>query len=133
MCKRILILLVVTLTAMGCARGVKPMPAPSSMVPDLSIPADLLVGDVEALPQPDSGKRSDLVANHIDVARAFHTLAIDFTALVCAITGQRGVTINGAPPVQPQGCEARAFRDVKAIIGPVDKSNLNATGPSGGG
>jgi hypothetical protein len=82
------------------------MPALSSQVPDLSIPADLLSRDVEALPQPASGKRSDLVTNHVEVAHAYHALGIDFTALVCAVTGQQGITINGAKPQRPPQCRA---------------------------
>lgn len=120
MCKRILILAAVTLMVTACAHGVKRTPAPSSQVPNLEIPADLLTGEVPALPQPDSGARSDLLTNHVEVAKAYHVLGIDLLSLVCAITGQRGVTINGAAPVQPQACEARGVRAPKAIAQPVD-------------
>ncbi len=129
MSKRILILLAVILMATGCGRGVKQTPVPSSQVPNLEVPADLLSRDVAMLPQPESGARTDLLSNHVDVAKLYHALGIDFTALVCAITGQQGITINGAKSVRPKGCEARAFRDVKAIVKTVDKS----AGPSDGG
>lgn len=104
MCKRILMLLCVTLTVTACAHGVKQTPAPSSQVPNVDIPADLLARKPQAIPDPASGSRSDLLSNHVQAMGIHHALAIDFTALVCAITGQQGITINGKAPARPAWC-----------------------------
>lgn len=102
--KRILVLSLVALMATGCAHGVKPTPAPMDSKPNLSISADLLTGKTNDLPQPNSGEWGDLLMNHVAVAKAYDALRIDYVSLVCAITGQQGVTINGLPPVQPAQC-----------------------------
>lgn len=132
MCKRILILLAATLMATACAHGVKQTPAPFSQVPNLDIPADLLTGQVQALPQPANGSRSELLTNHVEVARRYHVMGIDFASLVCAITGQQGITVNGARPMRPTWCDdvlreraQRASQPVdKSVEGPVDKSRV---------
>lgn len=71
----------------------------------MSIPADLLATDPAALPQPADGSRVALLSNHVQVAGMYHALADDFRALVCAVTGQAGVLVNGAEPMRPEWCE----------------------------
>jgi len=111
--KRLHFLTLAALMATGCAHGVKPTPAPSDSKPNLSISADLLTGKTNDLPQPVSGAWSDLLMNHVAVAKQYDLLRGDFLGLVCAITGQQGVTINGLPPVQPEQCARYPPRPAK--------------------
>lgn len=127
MFKRILILLAATLMATACAHGAKQTPA-EPPTPNLSIPAGQLAIPVDELPQPLSGQRSELLANHVVVAHAFHDVVTDYTALICTVLGATGITINGAAPVQPLACWALRppFRPVH---NPVGKS-VDNLGPS---
>lgn len=124
MFKRILILLAVTLMATACAHGVKQTPA-DPPTPNLSIPAGQLAIPADDLPQPLSGQRSELLANHAVVAHAFHDVVTDYTALICTVLGTKGVTINGALPVQPPACwglRPPILPVDKPVHKPVDKS-----------
>ena len=87
----------------ACASGMKQAPAP--LVPNLEVPADLLSSDPAPLPALTDPTPSGMLATHVQGAQQYHALAIDFRSLVCAITGQRGYTVNGAAPVRPTWCE----------------------------
>ena len=102
MCKRILILLAVILMATGCAHGARQTQASSP--PNLQIAPGLLRLPADELPQPENGSRSALLGNHVQAAREYHRLRIDYRGLVCSVTGQGGITINGLPPRRPDGC-----------------------------
>lgn len=65
------------------------------------------------LPQPITGGRNDLLMNHVAVAKSWHLMRNDLLSLVCAITGQQGVTINGLPPIQPAACASLPPRPTK--------------------
>jgi hypothetical protein len=107
MCKRILILLAVSLMATACVHGVKQMPAEVPK-PDVTIPAGQLALCPETLPELVDGKRSSLLLNHVDSAKQYHACGADHKALVCTVTGLTGITINGADPVQPEACKVPA-------------------------
>jgi hypothetical protein len=105
MCKRILILLAVTLMATACVHGGQPMPAKPPK-PDVTIPPAQLALCPETLPELVDGKRSSLVSNHVASGKQYHACKDDHLALVCTVTGLTGITINGADPVQPEACKA---------------------------
>lgn len=132
MFKRILILAAATLMATACAHGVKQTPA-DPPTPNLSIPAGQLAVPADDLPQPLSGRRGDLLANHVDVAHAFHDVVTDYTALICTVTGATGITINGAAPVQPAACWP-IFPPSESVHKSVDKSvHKHGSSPMGVG
>ena len=112
MCKRILILLGVTLALMGCQHGVRPMPDEAT-IPNLSIPQGQLQPGPATLPQPADGKRSTLLSNHVSVARLYHQLRLRHACLVRTLWGQQGITINGLPPAV--AIDSETDEDCKAV------------------
>ncbi len=103
MCNRILTLMIACLMVSACAHGVKRMPV-ELMKPDLTIPPAQLAQCPE-LPQPASGKRSDLLRNHVEVARMYHECRADHMALVCTVIDVTGVTVNGGHVKAPEWCD----------------------------
>jgi len=104
MFRRIPTLLIAVLTLTACAHGAKRIQEVTPPVPDLVIPPTHLELCPETLPQPDNGSRSELLRNHIEVARMYHECRIKHRALACAVEGQQGVTINGAKPTAREAC-----------------------------
>lgn len=109
---RLLALTVAGFLTTGCALGTKRTPAPY-LPPDLSIPPEALEHCPEAIEPPQSGSSADLLANHVQAMRAYHTCRIHHRALSCAIEGQQGVTINGRPSVPRDACK-------NSLVKPVD-------------
>lgn len=82
------------------------MPAAHCRI-DLTIaPAQLRVA--RPLPDLDGTDDDALLRNHVEVARRYHALADQLHALLCSLGGQRGITLNGAEPLMPAGCDRGA-------------------------
>ncbi|MHC1652925.1 hypothetical protein ACODUL_06450 [Stenotrophomonas maltophilia] len=84
------------------------MPAAHCHV-DLAIAPAQLRGP-PALPDLDGTDDSALLRNHVAVAGQYHALADQLHALLCSLADQRGITLNGAEPLKPAGCESTAAR-----------------------
>ncbi|WP_176433118.1 hypothetical protein [Stenotrophomonas sp. CC120222-04] len=99
---RRLAVIAATLMLSSCASGAKPTPAAPCLV-DLSIaPAQLRAPD--ELPDLQAATDDALLRNHVAVARQYHALADQLRALLCSLSSQRGITLNGSAPVAPPGC-----------------------------
>jgi hypothetical protein len=95
-----LLLLTVSLTLTSCASGttrtphdLEPLP-----VPNLVIPPPLLA-ECPPLPLVDDGGLPALLSNHVDVARMYAECRTRHACTVDSIRSQKGVTLNGVPPM----------------------------------
>jgi hypothetical protein len=113
---RVAALVAALLMLSSCASG-KRQTTVDSTTPDLRIPVDLMAEELRPTHQPRDGSDSELLRDHVAAMDAYHALRIRIGSLVCVIASQAGVTINGAKPVRPAYCDAREFRDSKAIDG----------------
>lgn len=66
--KHMPVLLIAAWMLTACAHGPPPTPTPS---PKLTAPASLTT-DCPDLPAPGSGKTTDLLSNHVQVAKQYH-------------------------------------------------------------
>jgi len=53
---------------------------------------------------PSDGSDAAILRDHVMGMKAYHALRIRFTALVCAVQSQAGVTINGSMPTPREAC-----------------------------
>lgn len=82
----------------GCSSGALRTPAPT-----LATPPPNLLAPPPRLPMPASGRPTDLLSNHIEVARLYHQLANQMCTLLAYLQ----------QPIDPTHCPAPDHADAR--------------------